>query len=51
MNTILPPALTLEVEEIESRERAGGCVTSSSTSRMCTCACRETTTLANKVQR
>ena len=38
------PVLDLEVEEIETRERAGGCYTSSSTSRLCTCACRYTTT-------
>ena len=37
------PALDLEVEEIESRERAGGCSTSSSTSRLCTCPCINTT--------
>ena len=37
--------LSLEVEEIESRERAGGCSTSSSTSRLCTCPCRYDTTL------
>lgn len=37
------PVLNLEVEEIESRERAGGCSTSSSTSRMCTCPCYLTT--------
>jgi len=37
------PALNLEVEEIESRERAGGCSTSSSTSRLCTCPCINTT--------
>jgi hypothetical protein len=37
------PALNLEVEEIESRERAGGCSTSSSTSRLCTCPCFNTT--------
>ena len=36
-------ALSLEVEEIESRERAGGCSTSSSTSRLCTCPCFLTT--------
>jgi hypothetical protein len=35
--------LSLEVEEIESRERAGGCSTSSSTSRLCTCPCFLTT--------
>jgi hypothetical protein len=37
------PALNLEVDEIESRERAGGCSTSSSTSRLCTCPCFNTT--------
>lgn len=36
-------ALDLEVEEIESRERSGGCNTSSSTSRLCTCPCFNTT--------
>ena len=40
------PVLNLEVEEIETRERTGGCSTSSSTSRLCTCACRYTTTLS-----
>ena len=38
--------LSLEVEEIESRERHGGCVTSSSTSRLCTCPCRYDTTVS-----
>jgi hypothetical protein len=37
------PVLLLEVEEIESRERHGGCSTSSSTSRLCTCPCYLTT--------
>jgi hypothetical protein len=37
------PILDLEVEEIEKRERGGGCLTSSSTSRLCTCPCKETT--------
>ena len=36
-------SLNLEVEELETRERAGGCFTSSSTSRLCTCACKDTT--------
>ena len=36
--------LNLEVEEIETRERSGGCLTSSSTSRHCTCACKPPTT-------
>src|SRR5262249_14487235 len=38
------PVLNLEVEEIETRERAGGNCTSSTTSRHCTCLCRATTT-------
>ena len=37
------PALNLEVDEIETRERAGGCNTSSTTSRLCTCPCFNTT--------
>lgn len=37
------PVLILEVEEIESRDRAGGCNTSSTTSRLCTCPCFNTT--------
>jgi len=45
------PVLNLEVEEIETRERTGGCSTSSSTSRLCTCACRYTTTLSAVAQR
>jgi hypothetical protein len=32
-------ALDLEIEEIESREKAGGHCTSSTTSRHCTCRC------------
>jgi hypothetical protein len=40
------PVLSLEVEEIETRERGGGCATSSTTSRLCTCPCRYTTTLS-----
>jgi hypothetical protein len=44
------PVLNLEVEEIETRERGGGCETSSSTSRLCTCACRYTTTLGAQAQ-
>jgi len=43
--------LDLEVEEIETRERAGGCFTSSSTSRLCTCACKYTTTIAAQEQK
>jgi hypothetical protein len=37
------PVLSLEVEEIESRERGSGSCTSSTTSRHCTCACFITT--------
>ena len=37
------PVLNLEVEEIESRERAAGSCTSSTTSRHCTCLCFITT--------
>ena len=37
------PVLTLEVEEIESRERGAGSCTSSTTSRHCTCLCFITT--------
>jgi hypothetical protein len=41
-----PLSLDLEIEEIESREKAGGTCTSSTTSRHCTCACFFPTTLA-----
>lgn len=44
------PILNLEVEEIETRERGGGCFTSSTTSRLCTCPCRQTT-VANQANR
>ena len=44
MKSSIHVPLVLEVEEIESRERHGGCVTSSSTSRLCTCPCKEPTT-------
>jgi hypothetical protein len=50
MRETLPPVLNLEVEEIETRERAGGCSTSSSTSRLGTCPCRYTTTIAAQAQ-
>ena len=40
MKETLSVALNLEVQEIERREKAGGCSTSSSTSPHCTCACR-----------
>jgi hypothetical protein len=39
------PALDLEVVELERGRKPGGCSTSSSTSLLCTCACRDTTTL------
>ena len=38
--------LDLEIDEIESREKAGGSCTSSTTSSHCTCMCIFTTTLA-----
>jgi hypothetical protein len=50
MRETVLPVLNLEVEEIETRERGGGCLTSSTTSRLCTCACRYTTTLAAQAQ-
>ncbi|HKQ61647.1 MAG TPA: hypothetical protein VJS92_10150 [Candidatus Polarisedimenticolaceae bacterium] len=37
-----PSALNLEVEELEKGRRPGGCQTSSSTSLLCTCACKYT---------
>ena len=43
--------LSLEVEEIESRERAAGSCTSSTTSRHCTCLCRYTTTIAVQAEK
>jgi hypothetical protein len=43
--------LNLEVEEIESRERSGGCFTSSTTSRLCTCACFITTSRGSNEQK
>jgi hypothetical protein len=43
--------LDLEIEEIESRERAGGSCTSSTTSRLCTCLCRAPTTAIFEPQR
>ena len=45
------PALSLEVEEIESRERGSGNCTSSTTSRLCTCACFITTSRVAIVER
>jgi hypothetical protein len=50
MRETKPPILSLEVEEIETRERHGGCSTSSSTSRLCTCPCRYDTTLASEAK-
>ncbi len=47
-HTTLP--LDLEIEEIESREKAGGNCTSSTTSRHCTCACFFPTTLATELK-
>ena len=38
-------SLDLEIEEIETREKAGGTCTSSTTSRHCTCMCIFPTTL------
>ena len=38
--------LDLEIDEIETREKAGGTCTSSTTSRHCTCMCIFPTTLA-----
>jgi hypothetical protein len=39
--------LDLEIDEIESREKAGGNCTSSTTSRHCTCLCFITTLSAD----
>jgi hypothetical protein len=44
MNDQTQATLDLEIEEIESREKAGGHCTSSTTSRRCTCLCFITTT-------
>ena len=35
------PTLDLEVVELEKGRKPGGCSTSSSTSLLCTCACKE----------
>jgi hypothetical protein len=35
------PKLDLEVVELERGRRPGGCLTSSSTSRLCTCPCAD----------
>ena len=43
--TKAPVPLDLEVKELEKGRKPGGCTTSSSTSPLCTCACRYTTTL------
>jgi hypothetical protein len=45
------PVLILEVEEIESRERGHGSCTSSTTGRLCTCKCIDTTTLKQAQER
>jgi hypothetical protein len=44
MNDRTKLSLDLEIEEIESREKAGGTCTSSTTSRHCTCMCIAPTT-------
>jgi hypothetical protein len=43
-------SLDLEIEEIETREKAGGTCTSSTTSRHCTCMCISTTLTADLTQ-
>ena len=40
-----PVTLDLEVKELERGRKPGGCSTSSSTSLLCTCACRPDITL------
>jgi hypothetical protein len=45
MNENKAVSLDLEVKELERGRKPGGCSTSSSTSLLCTCACRATTTL------
>lgn len=45
------PVLELEVEEIERRERGHGSCTSSTTSRLCTCKCIDTTTIQRSEKR
>jgi hypothetical protein len=42
-------SLDLEIEEIESREKAGGICSSSTTSRRCTCMCIAPTTAVQNV--
>jgi len=44
MREMIPVSLDLEIEEIESREKAGGFCSSSTTSRRCTCMCIAPTT-------
>jgi hypothetical protein len=39
MNEKRPKRLVLEVEELERGRKPGGCLTSSSTSPLCTCPC------------
>ena len=43
MNEKKMPSLDLEVVELERGRKPGGCSTSSSTSRLCTCPCISTT--------
>ncbi len=43
MNEKKTPSLDLEVVELERGRKPGGCSTSSSTSRLCTCPCILTT--------
>ena len=47
MNENKRVVLDLEIDEIETREKASGSCTSSTTSRHCTCMCIFTTTLVN----
>ena len=43
MNEKKVPSLDLEVVELERGRKPGGCSTSSSTSLLCTCPCKEVT--------
>jgi hypothetical protein len=49
MNEQTTLSLDLEIDEIESREKAGGTCTSSTTSRHCTCLCFFPTTNAGEL--
>jgi hypothetical protein len=51
MNDQVNLTLDLEIEEIESREKAGGHCTSSTTSRHCTCRCFEPATAVRESNR